>query len=601
MEMMRMAMARARPGSVRLGLTAIAMLAVVTAAAWGQPRPAPPQADGSDFHVVNNGPARIEQVYVSATGDRNWGPDRLSRTAIERGDSFLIRNSLTDGCQGDVRAVYAGGAQVERRNQNLCRIDRMYFTAPTRASRRGATDLGIRNESETPIEHLYITRAGDRDWGRNVLSPRELIEQQVRRRVRLDSDLGCQVDIRADYVGGAKVEFHNENICTQTVIVAFAPQIDPAGPRAAGPSARLPGTDPALTDPATRERDRARPGPEAGPGPDAGPGDTGPRDSAPRAANPRAPREAGSGNLTVVNNYRVPLRELYVSPARAREWGRDFLPERVLVAPRERYSVQVETTRDCEFDIKAVWDSDAEQTLRNTNICTGRPVALFGPPPGGKLWSGTGFYVARSGHVLTNRHVIYGCARVEIGRPNGPGTPLRLVAEDPGNDLALLQEPNAPGNPLGNTQGNTHVRAVVFRAPARTLRNGEPSIALGYPIRELLGSLIVTSGIISSLTGGQGDASRFQMQTPIQPGNSGGPVFDETGQVIGVSVARIERVGGRTIQNVNFAVKAEVARKFVEAHGVQVEQAPPVAGPRLTPADITEQQEARVLALVCYN
>ena len=130
----------------------------------------------------------------------------------------------------------------------------------------------------------------------------------------------------------------------------------------------------------------------------------------------------------------------------------------------------------------------------------------------------------------------------------------------------------------------------------------EPSIALGYPIREVLGSLIVTSGIISSLTGGQGDASRFQMQTPIQPGNSGGPVFDESGQLIGVSVARIERVRGRDIQNVNFAVKADVARKFIESNGVQVEQAAPTApGPRLTPADITEQQEARVLALICYN
>jgi len=389
--------------------------------------------------------------------------------------------------------------------------------------------------------------------------------------VRLDTDLGCQVDIRADFPGGAKVEFYNENICNQTVVVFFAPQLDPVG---RGPGMAQGGRPDAPRD-GTGPRERERGGtPDA---PDPRPRDT------------RTPRDGGNGNLTVVNNYRVPLRELYVSPARSREWGRDYLPDRVLVAPRDRYSVQVETARECEFDIKAVWDSDAEQTVRSANICTGRPIVLAGPAAGQKLWSGTGFYVSRGGHVLTNNHVIYGCARVEIARPNGPGIPLRLVGEDRDNDLALLQESGSQAKP------------VVFRAQSRPLRNGEPSIALGYPIRELLGSLIVTSGIVSSLTGGQGDPSRFQMQTPIQPGNSGGPVFDESGQLIGVSVARIERVGGRNIQNVNFAVKGEVARKFIEGHGVQVEQGAPAAGQRLTPADITEQQEARVLALVCYN
>ena len=555
-----------------LAVLLVALVAPIVA--FAQPRQ-DPQASGADFYVVNNGPVPIEQIYVSPSGDRNWGRDRLSRTVIERGDSFLVRNTVPDGCQADVRVVFAGNAQVERRNQNLCRINRMYFTTPARPGRRTpATEITIRNEGDVLLESLYISRAGEREWGRDWLASGSAIEGQGNRRVQIGADHGCQVDIRADFQGGGKVGFYNENICAQTSIVFFAPDANPISPPRRRPDSVVQ-QDPPTTGGGDlpRERDREPAGPTIG-----GPART--DDTRPR-------RDGGSGNLTVVNNYRVPLRELYVSPSSQREWGRDLLPDRVLVAPRDRYAVQVETARDCQFDIKAVWDSDAEEVMRNTNLCAGRPVALSGPPPNKPLWSGTGFYVGRTGHVLTNRHVIYGCQRVEIQRPNGPGTALNLVGEDEGNDLALLQETGA------------QIRPVVFRATTRTLRNGEPSIALGYPIREVLGSLIVTSGIISSLSGGKGDASRFQMQTPIQPGNSGGPVFDETGQLIGVSVARIERVGGRNIQNVNFAVKADVARKFIESHGVQVEQAAP--GPRLTPADIIEQQETKVLALICYN
>jgi len=559
----------------------LALLAVLVGSSAGtalaQTR-ADPQAQGSDFYVVNTGPTAIEQVYVSATGDRNWGRDRLSRTLIEKGDSFLIRGTLPGGCQGDVRVVYEGGAQVERRNQNLCRINRMDFSTPARSSRRSTGQLSVSNESDQPIESLYITRAGDRDWGQNLLPGSERIDRKERRQVRLESSLGCQVDVRADFPGGDKVEFYNENICNQTVVAFFAPERD-----AAGGSGRFSQGGPQPGDPGQRERERG--GPPNGGTPDPAGRDPAGRD--PRSRDPRAARDGGNGNLTFLNDYRVGLRELYVSPSKVEGWGRDFLPDRVVVAPRDRYSVQVDTSSECVFDIKAVWTSDAQQELRRQNLCVARSVVLTGPPPGEKLWSGTGFYVSRNGHVLTNRHVIDGCARVEITRPNRPGTPLLVIGDDEPNDLALLQEPN------------TQVRPVVFRSPARPLRNGEPSIALGYPIRELLGSLIVTSGIVSSLTGSQGNPSRLQMQTPIQPGNSGGPVFDDTGQLIGVSVARIERVGGRNIQNVNFAVKGDIARKFIESHNVQVDQAPP--GPKLTPADITEQQEGRVLALVCYN
>ena len=523
------------------------------------------EAQGTDFYVANNGPRAIEQVFVSPTGDRSWGRDRLGRRAIVAGESHLLRATVQDGCQGDVRVVFDNGTQMERRNQNLCRINRMFFNSPSVGNRRPQSpEITIRNESDAQIDNIYVTPAGDRNWGSDWLGQDEVVRGKARRRLRIGTDMGCQIDIRATFHGGGLVEYYNENICAEAVVAFFAPQVTGTGstrPQAEGQPSEAP--ENRQGEPRSAERPTVRPSPNGGSG------------------------SAGSGNVTVVNAYRVPLRELYVSPAAARDWGRDLLPDRVLVAPNDRYALRVDTAQDCQFDVKAVWDSDAEQTIRNINLCAGRPISLVGPRPGEKLWTGTGFYVTRTGHVVTNKHVIYGCASVVVARADGVNVPLRVIAQDPDHDLALLQQANATVSP------------VTFRAASAPLRAGEPSISLGYPIRELLGSLIVTTGILSSLSGGRGDAAQFQMQTPIQPGNSGGPVFDEAGLVIGVSTAQITRAGNRAVQNVNFGIKAEVTRLFLETQGVTVETARPTV--KLSPADITEQQQKSVLALTCYN
>ena len=546
-------------------------------------------AQGTDFYIVNNGPRVIEQAFVSPTGDRNWGRDRLARRVIAAGESQLMRETVRDGCQGDVRVVFEGGGQMERRNQNLCRINKMYFNSPAPPNRRPqSADITIRNESDDQIDNIYVTQAGDRNWGSDRLGENDVIRGKARWRLRIGTDLGCQIDIRATFHGGQHVEYYNENICADGSVVFFAPQgggaagterdtpqVDRRSPDA-GDSAQL---TPRGADPGGRSAERPGANPGGNPGGSQGGNQAG--------TQGRPGNSAGAGNVTVVNNYRVPLRELYISPASARDWGRDFLPDRVLVQPSDRYSVRIDTAADCQFDIKGVWDSDAEQTIRNQNLCTGRPIALVGPRPGEKLWTGTGFFVTQSGHVLTNKHVVYGCASVVVARADGVNVPLRIIAQDPDHDLALLQQGSASGN------------AVTFRAVSSPLRAGEPSISLGYPIRELLGSLIVTTGILSSLSGGRGDDAQFQMQTPIQPGNSGGPVFDESGLVIGVSTAQITRAGGRAVQNVNFGIKSEIARQFLESQGVRVETARPST--KLSPADITEQQQKSVLALTCYN
>jgi S1-C subfamily serine protease len=137
-----------------------------------------------------------------------------------------------------------------------------------------------------------------------------------------------------------------------------------------------------------------------------------------------------------------------------------------------------------------------------------------------------------------------------------------IVAGDPAADLALLKA------------GTTSTAFASFRAAAPP-RVGEAVTAVGFPLRGLLASgPIVSTGIVNAAAGIRDDATRFQISAPVQSGNSGGPVLDTGGNVIGVVVSkldamRVARETGDLPQNINFAVKGDVARAFLETHGVR--------------------------------
>lgn len=179
--------------------------------------------------------------------------------------------------------------------------------------------------------------------------------------------------------------------------------------------------------------------------------------------------------------------------------------------------------------------------------------------PGG-TFSGTGFCVHGDGYVLTNHHVIED-AREILGRLPRHRCVLELVFADPTNDLALLK---ADAPPPG---------VAIFRdgSPARL---GEMVVVVGYPLGGLLGSgPQVTTGNVSSLIGPGDDTRSLQFTAPTQAGNSGGPLLDGDGVVVGVvssklNAVRVHEMTGDIPQNVNFAIKAALARGFLEAVGV---------------------------------
>jgi S1-C subfamily serine protease len=95
---------------------------------------------------------------------------------------------------------------------------------------------------------------------------------------------------------------------------------------------------------------------------------------------------------------------------------------------------------------------------------------------------------------------------------------------------------------------------------------GEDVFVLGYPLTQALGNEIkLTNGIISSRTGYQGDVANYQISAPVQPGNSGGPMFDSKGNVIGIVVAGVPGA-----ENVGYAIKIAYLKLLIESAGLSI-------------------------------
>jgi len=183
--------------------------------------------------------------------------------------------------------------------------------------------------------------------------------------------------------------------------------------------------------------------------------------------------------------------------------------------------------------------------------------------------SGTGFFVSDEGLVLTNAHVVEGCSTIIASSGATTFTKADVLAKDVVNDLALLQTGLKP-------------RQTVAIRPA--IRIGETVEAFGFPLSDVLSSSgNFTIGNVTALSG-IGDDIRFvQVSTPVQPGNSGGPLLDQFGNVVGIVTSKLNAqkimlvTKGDIPQNVNFAVKAGIIMTFLDANRVILKKAPSAA------------------------
>jgi Trypsin-like peptidase domain len=172
---------------------------------------------------------------------------------------------------------------------------------------------------------------------------------------------------------------------------------------------------------------------------------------------------------------------------------------------------------------------------------------------------GTAFAVTEDGDLVTNAHVVAGCGSVDarLGLNELPGV---IAIRDQDNDLALVR--------LGKKSPNF---AVLRKHPE--VRAGDAAITFGFPLPGTLahdGNL--TIGYVSALRGVSDNPNYIQVTTPIQPGNSGGPLLDTSGNVIGVVAKRLNPEKfpnqGDTPQLVNFAVSLDVLRNFLNKNKI---------------------------------
>jgi S1-C subfamily serine protease len=137
----------------------------------------------------------------------------------------------------------------------------------------------------------------------------------------------------------------------------------------------------------------------------------------------------------------------------------------------------------------------------------------------------------------------------------------------------------------------------------RAIRSGDSVVAIGYPFHGLLTSdFTVTTGIVSSLSGILNDTRYLQISAAVQPGNSGGPLLDTSGQVVGMVSAKINalkfvRATGNIPENINFAIKTGAIRDFLDNSIVPYQTAEPMG--ELKTAEIAGSARAYTLLISC--
>ncbi|KAB1065988.1 S1C family serine protease [Salibacter halophilus] len=173
---------------------------------------------------------------------------------------------------------------------------------------------------------------------------------------------------------------------------------------------------------------------------------------------------------------------------------------------------------------------------------------------------GTGFLVNNEGYILTNHHVVDTAESVKVigikGEFSIPVT-ARVVAVDESSDLALLR---------------VESKLVSFEKPPYNLLNSDSVIkaervfTLGYPMQSAMGSEVkITDGIINSLTGFKNSISEYQISAAVQEGNSGGPLFNSNGELIGIVSAKIS---SDVADQVGYAIKSNYIEDFLFESGV---------------------------------
>ncbi len=166
--------------------------------------------------------------------------------------------------------------------------------------------------------------------------------------------------------------------------------------------------------------------------------------------------------------------------------------------------------------------------------------------------SGSGFFVSNSGDIITNHHVIEGCNVVKVNF-KGSAVEAKTLAIDKVNDIAILKANIKPDK--------------VYSVSNEDVSLLEDVIVAGYPLGKKVSSAIKThKGVVTSLAGAGDNYSNFQTDATINQGNSGGPIMNQKGNIVGIAVATWVEDG---VQGVHFGIKSSTLKTFASANGLR--------------------------------
>jgi S1-C subfamily serine protease len=416
----------------------------------------------------------------------------------------------------------------------------------------GDPSVYINNQSNRTITTLRASLSTERNWGADRLGSKTLAAGQ---QFPLVLPRGaCQYDLRVDFEGGGFEEKLRQDLCAVSN-VSFDGRSASGG-----------------------------------------------------AAQPPAQGATGDPSIALLNRSRQTINEVYASLRSDSSWGADRLGSSVLPAGQR---INLPLPRgDCRWDLRVVYDNNRAEEKRDQNLCTVSEVAFDGSgavaierdqaqgpsaPQGPRSERrggsfGTGFFISAAGHMLTNHHVIEDCRDVRVHLETGP-VPAVVLRHNQRNDLALLR--------VDAASGTTYAR---FRAQP-SIRPGDGVVVAGFPLPNVLqNGLNITTGTVSAMAGMGGDIALMQITAPVQPGNSGGPLLDMSGHVVGVIVSKLnaQRIAEQTgdiPQNINFAVQGAVARLFLESGGTRYTEA--VSETDLRAADVGERSRDFTRQIEC--
>jgi hypothetical protein len=288
---------------------------LLAATSWLVPSLTPPvlaAAGPRAVTVANHTSQAIREVYLSATGDDNWGADHLSGHAIATGRSQTIPIGRSAGCSYDVRVIYDDDTTEESRKLNVCTGRPAIFDG-AHLGDRATQDVTVANGSGTDMKSLYITAAGSVGWGGDRLGD-DVLQPKLNKAVPYRG--ACSTDIRVVFNNGSAEERHGYDLCASPALT-IAPGWTISDSIAAG--------------------------------------------SAEAPANP--------SGVTIVNHSGKSISGLYLYPEGTDERGDDLLGADTLADQADK-AIDLDTSKQCRFTLRmSVEDSNTDTTRHDLDFC----------------------------------------------------------------------------------------------------------------------------------------------------------------------------------------------------------------------------------------